>query len=64
MAGTTLETTRERLLTALAREGIVYPPARLDEAVEDCAELLRFIALIRVAAPDPLADARHDAARS
>lgn len=42
----TPEHLREELLSALEREGIDYPPERLDEALAEYAQLKRLIGVI------------------
>ncbi|MCB1341040.1 MAG: hypothetical protein KDK24_08245 [Pseudooceanicola sp.] len=39
--------TRRLLLDAFRREGIDYPQARLDDAVEDFSHLLGFMQIVR-----------------
>ncbi len=40
---------RMELLSALEREGIIYPPERLDEALVEYAELKRLMQVVEAA---------------
>ena len=50
---------RRILIEAFRREGIDWPAERLDEAVSDCTDLHRFLALVRADAEREAAH-RHD----
>lgn len=43
------ERLRDELLLALEREGIAYPPERLEEAIAEYAQLKRLIGVIAAA---------------
>ncbi|WP_460452482.1 hypothetical protein [Alsobacter sp. SYSU BS001988] len=49
---------RAELLAAFAREGIAYPPDRLEEAVAEYLQLKRLLAVVATAGvpPEPQAD--------